>query len=241
MGSVHSSPLSNAEDRRRAPATPPGMAPSDHPLRTPGNAGGGKISPSGSVQFYRTATHVAAAFVFDDRAVVTRATRDNDWHYEQGDTAEWFLRPPGRSYYWEFYVTPNGHKTAMHWERRPQAGVDPFIDPAGVRVAAGCIPGSSAGSASSGWWARIEVAVDLLESRGDRLEDGPWTTLAARYDYDRAPPAADPHEAKSAADTQAPALSSYPRLPRPDFHDLEHFAPLDWSAVTTARSSSGTA
>ncbi|MEM1097178.1 MAG: hypothetical protein AAGH92_00175 [Planctomycetota bacterium] len=186
-------------------------------------AGREQLRELGRVRFGWRRDAVMARFELADRFVTTSADRDNQWHYELGDTAEWFLQPIGRPYYWEFYATPNGFKSAMRWPGGPRKGVDPWLDPEAIRVVTGCgsIPfsdttGNAAAEEAEGWWAEFSIRLELLSSLGDGVGPGSaWRTLAARYDH-------------AAPRSSNPELSCYPPLPRADFHDTDAFAPIRW-------------
>ncbi len=147
-----------------------------------------------------------ARFEFVDGDVQTSAAADNQLHYELGDTAEWFLKPPGGTHYWEFYATPNGFRTAMAWEGsgpRESIAWEPL---AGVRVATA--------TRDDGWTADLLVPDALLRSRGDAWGPGTaWTTLAARYNHGESGP-------------EAAEKTCFPPLPETDFHRVGDYARL---------------
>ncbi|MEM6460067.1 MAG: hypothetical protein AAF710_11830 [Planctomycetota bacterium] len=196
-------------------------------LERPGDSAG--ALEHGAVAFGWTPEALVARFEMTDSSIVTSATRDNELHYELGDTAELFIKHADHDGYWEFYATPNGYRTAMFWEVSPrdhEPDAIPFIDPEAVEVRVGRheIGGPS-------WWAEISVSRRLLGSRDGRFEvhNGTWSVLAGRYNYgvgrtDRAEPR-DP-EPVGTLKRRHLELTSFPRLPRADFHMLQHFAEL---------------
>ena len=178
-----------------------------HPLSRPG--GGGTPDEPAAVRFGWCEAGLLARFEFTDSDVSTAASADNQLHYDLGDTAEWFLKPPGGTHYWEFYATPNGFRTAMAWEGpgpRESIAWEPL---AGVRVAAEIT--------SAGWTADLLVPGSLLGSRGDRWGcETSWTTLAARYN----------HGVGGSGASGTVQHSCFPPLPVVDFHRTDDYAEL---------------
>lgn len=190
----------------------------------------------GSVRFAWCDAGLLARFDFTDRCVTTQATRDSQWHYQLGDTAEWFLHlddsqanHPIFSPYFELYITPNGFRSVLRWTNRqtpgPNANPDPdhrddqapFRDPDDFRILTGLTPAST--HRAPGWFAECLVPWQTLESPPP---DAPDTrrirTLVGRYDYDQ-PDLADGPEIQ-------PSLSCFPEIPAVDFHQLAHYATL---------------
>jgi hypothetical protein len=200
-----------AEDWCRAPAYTLTPASSDVRLGEPGQ-----------VRFAWRDSLLSIRFELTDACVVSAASADNQWHYELGDTAEWFLQPVGRPYYWEFYATPNGFATALRWPGGPRTGVNAWDDPSALRLATGRFSEdssvTSAGEVArgAGWWAELSVDAALLCSAGDRVGPGSdWRTLAARYNH-------------RVADDPSPELSCHPSLGRADFHQTSAYAAMRW-------------
>ncbi|MEM6553579.1 MAG: hypothetical protein AAF750_15795 [Planctomycetota bacterium] len=194
----------------------------------------------GAVAFGWTRNALIARFEMVDAAIVTSASHDNQPHYDLGDTAELFIKPARKDYYWEFYATPNGYRTAMCWESGPssyQGETLPYIDPQfiDVRVNRSDAPAEHGQGPDidqrPGWWAEIAVSRQLIESRGDPFDfnAGHWTVLASRYNYPAGLP--DRPDAGKAASCLAltpgqPELTSFPRLPEANFHLIDRFAEL---------------
>ncbi|MEM6332268.1 MAG: hypothetical protein AAF823_02905 [Planctomycetota bacterium] len=177
----------------------------------------------GAVRFGWRQDALIARFEFVDEYVMSAATSNNQWHYELGDTAEWFLKPVGRPYYWEFYATPNAFVSAMRWPGGSRRGFDPWEDSSAVSIETGPLQDLGdleavriATKARKGWWAELTIDAALLRSKGDLLGPGShWETLAARYNH-------------SIANDPGPQLSCFPTLARADFHQTHAYAILDW-------------
>lgn len=91
----------------------------------------------GTVRFAWDTTHFYAAFDFADRDIVQESDEDQQHHYRTGDVAELFLKPVGAAHYWEFYVTPNGRKTAFFYPSRGRVGLPSALNYSSrLRVAA---------------------------------------------------------------------------------------------------------
>ena len=170
-------------------------------LNLPGPPGSAR--EPGFVSFGWNDSHLVARYVLVDRVITTEADRDNQLHYELGDTVEWFIKPADQPLYWEFYATPNGYRTAMLWAEpwARRRGVIHYIEPDHVAVNVGRWDGSQPGydfvgnPDLTGWWAELSVGRDLLESNGSFRFDGQrWASLASRYNHraDQPDPADDP-------------------------------------------------
>ncbi|MEM1099623.1 MAG: hypothetical protein AAGH92_12645 [Planctomycetota bacterium] len=182
---------------------------------------GRPLTEAGRVQFGWRNDSLHARFVFCDTAIVTSASRDNEWHYEMGDTAEWFLQFNEGPEYWEFYATPNGFKSAIRWPGGSRKGLEPWCDLSGVWLETGRFEAgrhsdrfTEAASGLSGWWAEMSVAASFLLGAGGQLEQGSgWRTLVGRYNH-RQP------------SDERPELSCFPPLPRADFHCTDAYTSL---------------
>ncbi len=158
-----------------------------------------------------------------DREVRTTASRDNQHHYDLGDTVEWFLKPPGGTHYWECYATPNGYRTAMFWPRADRTEIDPFIACDHLSHIVAPTPGAVA---APGWVADLLIPASLLESQGDAW--GPsttWTTLAARYNHGLPESPTRPPQEKTGNDPTI-ELTSFPPLSAVNFHSISEYIPL---------------
>ncbi|AHF90631.1 hypothetical protein OPIT5_10920 [Opitutaceae bacterium TAV5] len=196
------------------------------PLGLPDGSGAMPEEP-GDVQFAWDDRHLYVAFRVVDRDVVQEATEDQRQHYQTGDTLELFLRPVSASWYWEFYVTPNGLKTAFFYPGRGHKGLPGTLDyRSGLRVAAQ-IDGTLNHwrDDDRGWTAEMAIPLDELAAQGVSLDaENAWLILAGRYNYGRHVPERE--------------LSSYPALSRANFHHYEEWAGLELSKREPADCSS---
>ncbi|MEM6391573.1 MAG: hypothetical protein AAF797_02240 [Planctomycetota bacterium] len=192
------------------------------------------------MSFGWTDNTLVARFEMVDTSIVTHASYDNEPHYDLGDTAELFIKPAQQDYYWEFYATPNGYRTAMCWESGPstyQGETLPYIDPQLIDVRVGRFDPHTeheqgqAINQPSGWWAEIAVSRRLIESRGDPFDFTArhWTVLASRYNYPGGPsdqPNTSEAGLRPTPTLAHPELTSFPRLPEANFHLVDRFAEL---------------
>lgn len=175
----------------------------------------------GTVRYAWCEEFIYAAFELADSDPVTDATAHQQRLWELGDVAEWFLQPPDGTAYWEWHAAPNGHKACLFLPGPGRRGLPSNFCTAHaphLRVAA-LVRGflNAPRRTSEGWSAVFAFPRSVLAQLGTPIEAGViWRTLAARYNYAHALP--------------APELTSFPRLPRTDFHTPQHFAALTFSS-----------
>lgn len=165
--------------------------------------------------------YVGAHFV--DRDVVAEGDADGLLHFRMGDVCEVFLKPAGRPWYCELYVTPKGRQSAFLWPSGGRRLPSNFISINELKVAA-TVQGTlnDPGDTDEGWTAEMAVPLSLLERSGEKLEPGAgWIILIGRYNY--------------SIDLDEVELSSMPALSRPDFHFTKEYAPLTIGAGGRAR------
>jgi hypothetical protein len=183
-----------------------------HPLTRLGDQS--PLEEPGTVRFAWDDEHFYAAFDLVDRDVVQEATEDQQHHYRTGDVAELFLKPAERPHYWEFYVTPNGLKTAFFYPGRGRLGLPSALQyTSGIRVAAH-VDGSlnDWGDTDRGWTAEVAIPLAELSAAGVRFApDVAWTAAAGRYNF--------------GVHLNHVELSSFPPMTR-NFHQHESWAPL---------------
>jgi len=188
-----------------------------YPLSLPEDAReSGRAAPKfgATAQFAWDQKYFYVAVRMADDDVVTECESDGQYAYRMGDLAEVFLKPVGRSWYWELYATPNGHQTTFFWpsggRRLPSA-----LQTANELTVAAQVQGTLNHPADRdrGWTAEFAIPLALLERKGDSFGPGAkWTILVGRYNY--------------SISLDAPELSTLPALAKTDFHRTKEYAPL---------------
>ncbi len=150
----------------------------------------------------------------EDADVVQGSGENQALSYTTGDMIEIFLRPAGKSAYWELYGTPLNHYTTIFY---PWAGysfvIGQQLEP-GIQVAAK-VRGTANkdGDIDSGWDIEMAIPREIIEKAGERFEPGKeWEILLCRYNYGRNLPAKQ--------------ISSAPRLPKTNHHLVDYYAKL---------------
>lgn len=187
-------------------------------LHLPLDRGGEAARPQagGSVQLAHGQGRLYVALNFTDRDVVNEAQEDQGRLYEQGDTAEVFLKPEGARWYWELYVTPHGKKSTFWFPSQGRLGLPSNFAYAMELEAAAHVRGTlnQWRDTDQGWTGEMAIPVRELERHGDAFPGKGWRILISRYNY------SVQLEGKGAE------LTAAPRLPRTDFHLLDAYAPL---------------
>lgn len=137
---------------------------------------------------------------FDDAIIAAAGEKDGDDLYH-GDCCEVFIKPLGRPYYWEIWISPAALRSVATWRKRGE------LESQGRLLAGREIQLSVETVERSGW--RLEAALPLPQVPG--LEPGAWEVLIARQDYD----------ASHSKETRE--LSSFPQLSKPSFHLTEEY------------------
>jgi len=182
------------------------------------NAGPKSPAPieGGQVRFTWDDTHLHAFFELQDHDVLQESDQDQRHHYETGDVVELFLKPEGATWYWEFYATPNGRKTAFFYPSRGYKGLPSTLDYRSDLKVTAKIDGTLNNwrDRDTGWTATISIPLAELAAAGIPLNAGtPWRVLVGRYNYGRYLPERE--------------LSMYPSLTKLDFHRHEEWARLE--------------
>jgi len=193
-------------------------------LRVPADRGDAPVdripAEGGTVRFAHDERFLYIAFDLIDRDIVQENDQDQQDHFNSGDVAEVFLKPQAAEHYWEFYVTPQGRRTAYFFPGRGRAGLASNLKyQARIRVAAQ-VQGelNEWSGVDQGWTAEIAVPLDELAAAGVPLDDQhPWIMLAGRYNYG------------AQVSTIGAEISSYPGLSQGRFHRYEQWAPLHLS------------
>jgi hypothetical protein len=190
-------------------------------LQLPGDerAKGKILEEGGQVQFAWDGQHFYVGIRFLDSDVVAEGQRDQMHHFETGDVAELFLRPPGKTYYWELYSTPHGKRTSYFMPGRGRIGLPSNFTYEMDFAVASTVQGTLNDwrSRDESWTTELKIPIRELERHGDRFAPGQaWTVLVARYNYSR-----------FLKQHRGPELSSCPGLPVTDWHYLDGYAELE--------------
>ena len=181
---------------------------------------GWTVEDPGTVRLLHNEETLWLSVEFQDCDVVSNAKADDEEIYTLGDVAEVFLRPTQQTWYWELHAAPNGLRSTYWWPGRGRLnlrGEDPHVRPPFWTVAA-AVEGTLNDwrDKDRRWTAEIAIPIAKLlrESDVSPLKGG-WSLLVSRYNYTR--------WRRQAA---GPELTSAPRLPKPNYHLLEDYAPL---------------
>jgi len=153
---------------------------------------------------------------FFDSDIVAEGKDDQLHHYQMGDVAELFLKPAGKTWYWEMYVTPAGRRTTLWFPGRGRLGLKSCEDnPGNLRVAALCHGTlNNWEDKDSFWTGEMAVPVEELRKGGEPFGAGArWTIMVSRYNYSRY--------------LSNKELSMAPRLSQTNYHLLEDYAILN--------------
>ena len=167
----------------------------------------------GRVTLFQDGTALYVGATLTDSDIVQNDPRDQQRHYETGDVVEVFLKPEGETWYWEYYATPNGARTAMFHPGRGRYQLRDALNYVSSFRSAVTVDGTLNDwrDRDSVW--HVEFAIPLRElMRPDASGGVPevWRIAIGRYNYSRYLPQME--------------LSVYPLLPRMDFHGHEHWA-----------------
>jgi len=156
-----------------------------------------------------------AAVSCEDSDVVAEAEADQEAHWKLGDTVELFIKPSSSTWYWELYGTPAGKKANYFIPGRGRLWLDSFMDYECAFKVAAYIEGSlnEWRDTDKGWAVEMAMPIEALVEQGDPFGEGEaWTALITRVNYSRTIPRME--------------MSSWPPLPKRDYHLIEHYAPL---------------
>ena len=152
-----------------------------------------------------------------DEDIVQLDTEHQKQSYSNGDIFEFFLKPKNKTYYWEFYVSPQNKRTSFFF---PSSGMliannfrqDNFIESMRSAVQInGTLNDSS--DRDKFWTLELAIPLKVLEAKGAEfsMRNG-WTALLARYNYDMR--------------FRYVQLSAYPLTPVAGNHLIEYYGDL---------------
>ncbi|OVE82288.1 hypothetical protein BVY03_01260 [bacterium K02(2017)] len=153
------------------------------------------------------------AIKFIDSGIVAQANGNNQHHHRYGDVAEIFLKPKSSPWYWEFHVTPRGHKTCFNFANRSQVGQPVALkNKCPIKVAA-LVDGTlnSTQGQDRHWSAEMLIPRTALTGIAG-TGNYEWTILVSRYNYDES--------------LQWQELSMFPILSKSEFHRINEYGLL---------------
>lgn len=176
----------------------------------------GRPAESGVFRIAWNEEFITVAGELRDSDLVDQGRRDQEQHYQTGDVFEVFLKPATDTYYWEFYATPAALQSAFFFPGRGHLALPECYAERGLKIV---VRANRDGTLNQwrdrdrSWRAVMRIPTAALQQYGAAVGPGAeWRLLVARYNYSRYLP--------------RPELSSFPRLPRPDFHLYEAYAVL---------------
>ncbi len=173
-----------------------------------------RLQEIGSARFAWDDKFFYVALEFADADVVAEGDANGLDQIRLGDVGEVFLKPEGKSYYWELHVTPRGNQTS-------------YFFPSGGRRLPGCklaihrltVAARVEGTLNQpedrdrGWTAELAVPRTMLAEHGDRFGPGSrWSILVGRYNF--------------SVTLDNTELSTMPPISQVNFHLTGEFATL---------------
>lgn len=122
---------------------------------------------------------------FVDDCLFTQMTADNQEAWNLGDVFELFLKIPAHEDYFEFHLTPNGHRLQLHF---PDANAiirirDKLCDHKPFLIN-DALFNYAVHSVSKGWEVFVQLPASSLRSKVTSLQDTQVLASFSRYDYD---------------------------------------------------------
>ncbi len=177
---------------------------------------GEKLKEEGQIRFAWDDKYFYLGASFKDSDIVAEGKADQLHHYRLGDVCELFLKPNGKSWYWELYVTPNNKKTSFWFPGRGRLGLPSGFEDyrCGLKVASRCIGTLNDWTdIDKGWTAEMAMPIEDLTVRGEDFGLGAsWRILVSRFNYSRY--------------LYNKELSMAPELSQTNFHLLQEYAVL---------------
>lgn len=179
-------------------------------LLVPG-AQGSQTLESGKVCLAWNERYLFLAVRFVDSDILATGQEDQLPHFSLGDVAEFFLWPQDQTWYWEVFATPLGKKSFFFFAGG--GSLKSLGDCQEIKVTArmeGTV--NNWHDRDCSWSAEVAIPWTTLTADGKPSPRGPWRFLAGRYNWSRYLPRTE--------------LSSFPLLPKVDFHDRGNYARL---------------
>ncbi len=155
---------------------------------------------------------------FENDDIRALSPKDQEFHYEYGDTLEVFIKPKNANAYFELYMTPSGNKTTLFFPSRALTSIDMAywqkLLPI-TKVMAKVDGTLNDGSDTDKQWTGVMVISKkgLEKYSGVKVDEkNPWTILISGYGYSQ--------------NQVHGSWFSYPRLPQLNYHIPAYYAPL---------------
>lgn len=181
----------------------------------------------GSVRFLLGEKHLYIGIAFEDRDIIAQVTQDQTHLYSSGDVAEVFIKADNAPGYFEFYVSPLGNKTSFYFPSSGYLGLPscfsgPLMEDFEVKAnVEGTV--NDFRDIDKGWTAEMAIPLaGLKEKLGIDFAPGQsWRILVSRYNYGYT--------------MRAKQFSSYPKLPKVNYHLVEYYSPIVFQEETVKK------
>lgn len=149
------------------------------------------VAEPGKVRVLWDDQYLYVGMEFTDSDIAAEGTEDQTPLFSKGDTAEVFLKPVNKTWYWEMYVTPKAQKTAYFFKGRGHHSL-PSCFPekpalSGMKAAAkadGTV--NNPWDKDKKWTAVIAIPISEINMAGEKLSpEVPWLIFFGRYNYGR--------------------------------------------------------
>ena len=133
------------------------------------------VAEPGKVRLLWDDKYLYVGFEFTDLDIIAEGIQDQKHHYQLGDTAEVFLKPLNKTWYWELYATPGARKTAYFFPGRGLLNVPSCFPekPAltGLKVAAFCKGTlNKSWDKDKKWTAEMAIPRSEIDMAGEKLD-----------------------------------------------------------------------
>ena len=144
------------------------------------------LSEGGVVRFLWNEDYLWIMADMKDSDIVQECDQDNRHHYQTGDVLEIFIRPARHDWYWEFYATPNGHKTVFSYpsggRRLPSCLLPSGMPDHQIKIELhGTLNNMS--DRDNGWCCIVAIPLKELREKCPLDFSIPWMVQVARYNY----------------------------------------------------------
>lgn len=172
---------------------------------------------TGSAKFLLGKEYLYIGIDFQDFDILCDSNAPQGHHYLNGDLVEIFIKPLNAPHYWELFFNPLKGRTSFAYPGTGNRGPSCFNikhlmkDYKGEVKVYGSI--NKTADKDTKWIAEIAIPLKELAAKGVPFDEkNPWTILIARYNY--------------GANLRDIQFSTFPKLPRINYHLIEYYAPL---------------
>lgn len=180
---------------------------------------GDSLRENAKIQLAWDELNLYVAIDVEDSDIVAEGTEDGLRHARFGDMAEVFLKPVGKSWFWELIVTPRGNKSTFFFPSEGRMSLpgcfeykfaqSPFCVSAKIK---GTL--NNYNDRDTGWIAEMSIPIRELTIYGDKFgPDAKWKICVGRYNY-------------SYYFSKGKESSMFPALPFSDFYSSDNYADL---------------